>query len=468
MLKYLLALALCIPAPQSFAQEPNTVQVINHGVAAFQKRFEMIERAQKSIDVEYFIYNTDEAGRLFTQALIKKKIQNPEVQIRILLDASGTVLQLKDSYISMIESFGIEIRYYNPISLLMHFSKAQYRDHRKLIVIDSQEAITGSRNIADEYFDLHPKFNFRDRDIWVSGPIARTMKDSFDEYWAGDQTFEGPKLTSVHTSKKLREVKKAEDYVIENAHDRFLRSEIKRVGDPILADPRSQGTCDSLSYVTDRSGFQTPAKRKVLPKLFGRLNEMKEGDKLYIESPYFIIHDKDAFDEMANLKGKNISAVLLTNSLASTDAFYVAANFYPRTSFYQSLSHSQMYIFEGKTPDNTPFVKMEDGTVLTKDAVWGIHSKTFVFSDSSFAIGTFNIDPRSANLNSEMLMFCEGSKALTSFVVSDMEARITQADLLGEDGKLSDGKSIFDGVGVMKKIKFVLAILPSEWFSYLL
>ena len=443
----------------SYAEDANTIQVMNHGVAAFQKRFDMIERAQKSIDVEYFIYNTDEAGRLFTQALIKKKLENPTIQIRIIVDASATVLQLKDEFSSIVQKYGIEVRHYNPISLIRHFKKAQYRDHRKLIVVDGKEAITGSRNIADEYFDMHKEFNFRDRDIWVEGPIVDTIQQSFDDYWNNEQTFKAP---------KKRITVEAKDFVTENAHDVFLRGEIKQVGGMILRFPNSTGKCESLSYVTDMPGFPQSDRRKVFPKILERMNEMQEGEKLYVESPYFIVEDKPAFHQMANLKSKNISAVLLTNSLASTDAFYVAANFYPQTSFYQKLADSKMYIYSGDTPVGIKRIKNENGEYLTKNATWGIHSKTFVFNDTDFAIGTFNVDPRSANLNSEMMMFCEGSKTVADYVKNDIFNRIDQSTMIDKNGELANGKSIFDGVGILKQIKFFAAILPSDWFSYLL
>ena len=465
---FALCTLLISATPAARADDGNQVQVINHGVAAFEKRFQMIEHAQHSIDVEYFIYNTDEAGRLFTQALIQKKLESPGVRIRILVDASPTVLQLKGNFVSEMAEHGLEVKYYNNISLLQ-FSKAQFRDHRKIVMIDGQEAITGSRNIADEYFDMSKTFNFRDRDIWMQGPVVQDIQASFDAYWTNQRTTPGETLTSMDQSKQVKLQKAAKTFVQETKYDRSLRVAIHNVGSAILAEPDSMGSCNSLTYVGDTAGYQSPETRRVLPALFRRMNKIPNGGTLTIESPYFIVRDAEAKKEMARLKKKDIQAVLLTNSLASTDAYYVAANFYPNASFYQSLSNSKMYIFEGNTPVSTPFLRYKDsGAALTEKATWGIHSKTFVFSDESFAIGTFNVDPRSANLNSEMLMFCEGSQSLAKFVLKDIEKRITQSDLLGKDGKLPDGHSIFDHVGLGKRLKFKAAMLPSEWFSYLL
>src|SRR5690606_2169147 len=117
----------------------------------------------------------------------------------------------------------------------------------------------------------------------------------------------------------------------------------------------------SLSFVTDPPGYPKTETRQVLPKIFARLNGMSSGEKLYVESPYFIVHDEEAKDQMEFLKEKNIQGVLLTNSLASTDAFYVAANFYPKISFYQNITQSEMYIYEGKSQIGMPLIRDANG-----------------------------------------------------------------------------------------------------------
>ena len=462
--------------------DDNVVQVINHGVAAFEKRFEMIQNATKRIDVEYFIYNTDEAGRIFSQALVKKKQEIPSIKIRVLIDASAAVLQLKAPYITALRNHGIEVRYYNTASIITEFGEAQFRDHRKLLAVDGVsglEAITGSRNIADEYFDMSETFNFRDRDVYVRGPLVAQMQADFDAYWNHEYTVPGPAYGKwdararkwTYTSSELKKLKKGEKFLQENHEDSMIRGGIRQVSKAILADPRSTGTCESTTYVTDVPGYQSEKTRRVLPQIFDRLMKVPSGETLYVESPYFIMGDQKAIDEMARLKKRNIHGVLLTNSLASTDAFYVAANFDSKVSFYESIGDAEMYVFKGQTPKNNPTLMVTNGKrrwARTEKAIWGIHSKTFVFSDDAFAIGTFNLDPRSANLNSEMMVFCEGSRPLTEFVKEDIEDRIGASDLLDQDGKLPDGRSIFDGISRWKKFEYKLSIKPAQWFQHLL
>jgi putative cardiolipin synthase len=454
--------AFANPAPV----DPNQVLVINHAVAALEQRLEMISRAEKSIDVEYFIYNTDKAGRIFTQALVDKLEEqkakgNTDFKIRVIVDASQTVLKLKDNYISAFKAHGIEVRYYNNVSLARDFKKAQFRDHRKLLSIDGKEAITGSRNIADEYFDLSETFNFRDRDLYVQGPVVKEMEDSFDAFWANERTQFYPSAKPVPADDV------AMKFFEKTPADESLKAAVRNVGQSVLSQLKS-GQCGTLIYAWDRPGEQTADKRKVLPKLFERLHAMTDGGTLYVESPYFIITDQRAKDQMAFLKEKHIHGVLLTNSLASTDAWYVASNFFPQVSFYKQLYNSEMYAFRGAAPVDMPMVKMTDGHALTEKATWGIHAKSFVFDDDSMAIGTFNLDPRSAGLNTEMLMFCDGNATLANDVRDDMKSRIGASDQVSADGTLKNGKSIFDKVSRLKRFEFKAAELPSKWFSSLL
>jgi putative cardiolipin synthase len=171
---------------------------------------------------------------------------------------------------------------------------------------------------------------------------------------------------------------------------------------------------------------------------------------------------------MARLKERNIHSVLLTNSLRSTDAFYVAAYFSPRVSFYQNISNSEMFVYRGDAQAGYPGLRYTNGRKLTAHSLWGIHSKSFVFGEEDFAVGTFNLDPRSADLNSENLVFCEGNRDLARYVAEDMKNRIASSDLLDHNGKLPGGKTMGETVGFVKRWKFRLSKPIARWFASLL
>lgn len=479
----------------SAASADNEVQVLNTGVAALELRLQMIEKAQSFIDVEYFIYNTDEAGKIFTLALLKKKKENPHIHIRVMVDGSPTVLQLSPAYITQLTQAGIEVRYYNPTPPI-RMIKTQYRDHRKLLVVDGPqglEAITGGRNIADEYFDMNPTFNFRDRDMWVQGPVTEQMRQSFEDYWRNENTVIAPQMKppedrsrfvshndtitdeqryEYDIAKYNKDLKAAHDFVHENVHDRQVLDEIRTIGVTELSNPLSRGSCARLNYVTDAPGFDVgrniiSSKRHVLKSLLARIRQIPEQGRLVLETPYFIAQDATPIAMMNDLNRKKIKTVLLTNGLASTDAVYVAANFIPATSFYHALSNGSMFLYSGNEPTDYKWIQDSEATA-PKKTIWSIHAKTYVFGHDGFAIGTFNLDPRSANLNNEILIYCEGNQSLTSYVVDNIDERISQSGLINRGGLIATGEEILKGATLLQRLEFVLALGPARVFESLM
>ena len=452
---------------------PHQLQIIQTGVAGLAKRLEMIDKAKSFIDVEYFIYNVDEAGRIFTQALVQKKRKNPQMRIRVLVDAGALYLQVKGSLVSQLDAEKIEVRYYNP-SPLIDVVDTQYRDHRKLLLVDTTdglEAITGSRNIADEYFDMNESFNFTDRDIVINGPIVKSMGQAFNKYWDDQRVV--PALNSGGIDLGQTQPT-AIDFLTESGYDKYVKYQVQTVGGKELANPASKGICNDITSVSDEPGFDPgqntgSPKRKVMNAMVARVELMKDGQQLWVESPYFIIRDAPAVQAMDSLEPRHIHATLLTNSLESTDAFYVAANFLPRAAIYERLTASNIFIYSGKPPQSLPAILGgQHNQKLVANAGWGIHSKTFVFGDSAFAIGTFNLDPRSADINTEMMILCEGNKELTSFVVNNIKAKLHQSRELEANGQPVDGGDILKGAGLLKRIEFVFSLLPASILDFLM
>ena len=165
---------------QAHSTAPHQLMHFDQGAASLHRRLELIQSATKSIELEFFIYDVDEASRLVTQALMKKAREG--VQVRILVDFSAPVFQLKPAYARLLGEAGVKVRYYNT-SAVYRLVSIQHRSHRKLLIIDGATALTGGRNIANDYFDLSDHYNFLDSDLEVSGPIVATVLASFDVYW---------------------------------------------------------------------------------------------------------------------------------------------------------------------------------------------------------------------------------------------------------------------------------------------
>ncbi len=458
------------------------MRIINSGSAALEARLEMIRNAKTSLDLEYFIFNPDIAGGLVLKELAKAAERG--VKVRVLVDKSIAVFKLDEYYAEALKEKGIEIRYYNPASVA-RISSVQFRNHRKLIVKDGEEAITGGRNIGDDYFDLSEHFNFLDRDASIEGEVVKTMKDSFDLYWKSE-IVETPKepmgpskslivegddsLYQQHMKEHERKKANAKKIFNYTEEDKKILEFLATQGKKNLEEnPKS--TCPKVSFATDREGASFLERLnstkyhddyRLLRKEIAKWIHQNVKQELIVDSPYFL--DNTLSREITDkLFSENKKIFILTNSLASTDAIHVSTIFNDSVKEYAANEKFQAYIFKGKSSEETPFMNDK-----IKKSTWGTHSKTMVFGDDSFMIGTFNIDNRSSFYNTEMAIFCSGSPTLTKAVRDNIQLRQVNSHHLDTSGNPSDCAPILGEVTGMKKFLYYFMKVPSNLFKFLL
>lgn len=444
----------------------NQVMSILDGYAAFQLRLEMIRRAQKNIEVEYFIYNTDMAGKILSRELVEAAKRG--VKVRILIDKSKPIFKFTSEYAKAMAEKNVEVRYYNNAPLLK-ISSVQFRNHRKLLSVDDVEAITGGRNIGDDYFDLSHEFNFNDTDIYVKGPIVKTMRESFDTYF-DHKISERPNIESALDEK---EIKATEEFLAESEEELRIKERLATFGKQKLETLKLH-SCPDITYVTDAPGARF--RNRILPgfvdkykfvrkTLFDKLNEVDKS--VIMSSPYMLIN-KHAKKLKKMLLKKNVSLTVYTNSLASTDAIYVASNLY--FDVYRWIEKGvQVHLHDGKNIGVNENLEEE-----VKNARWGTHSKVQIYESTNFteaAIGTYNIDNRSNFYNSEMMIFCRGNNEFTAQVKSEVEYHIHKGIQINLDGTAQDRdgnkKDVF-GSSRKGLIIMNLIFLPSWLLKFLL
>jgi len=167
-------------------------RIISAGVDGFLARAQTIDAAEKTLDLQYFIFRGDETGRLLTDALIRAGDRG--VRVRVLVDDGATVAG-DEQIIALDAHPNIEIRIFNPfiyrghsklrrsIEFMLHASRLDYRMHNKLLIADNAVALIGGRNIGNQYFQMDPDSQFADDDVFAAGPIAMQLSAIFDEYW---------------------------------------------------------------------------------------------------------------------------------------------------------------------------------------------------------------------------------------------------------------------------------------------
>lgn len=465
----------------------NDMRVINSGSAALYARVDMIRRATKTLEMEYFIFNPDNSGKIILNELVAAAKRG--VKVRILVDKSMAVFAMDEYYAKILKENNVDLKYYNPAPALK-ISSVQFRNHRKLIVRDGIEAITGGRNIGNEYFDLSKEFNFHDRDASIEGEAVKAMEESFNRFWVSDivetpsdvsepvKRFSGDTKTAgrdenyykVKLAEHKKRLKLAQDSIVLNDEDKKVLSFIETTGKSAL-EKNVKRNCPEVAFATDREGASFKERIKsenyhdnyrLLRKEIAKWMETKIKDEVILDSPYFLNNSKSKKIADDLLKSKK-KITILTNSLGSTDAIYVSTIFNDEVKNYTPNENFNAYIYKGKYSGESELYSDE-----VRNATWGTHSKTAVFSDDSFMIGTFNIDNRSNFYNTEMAIFCSGSPELTKDVKDNIKFRMGNSYHLNREGTPDDCSSLLSGATPTKKLLYYLIKIPSTLLQFLL
>lgn len=420
------------------SREPHRVELLDDGLGSLAARLRLMERATESIELEFFIFELDATSRLVSQLLARKA--RGGVRVRILVDFAAPVFKLRPAYAAALAAAGVEVKYYNTSSFLRFFA-FQHRTHRKLLVVDGRSAVVGGRNIADDYFDASERYNFLDCDVLVTGPLVAAVRESFELYWsspwatAPEGAGEGPPRA---------------DFLEPRAEEQALARLAAGSGERPFAT-----TCNDLHYVTDYPGAGVE-RRRVYWALADLAGEARS--EILLESPYFVLRGEGAA-LVRGLLDRGVRMQVLTNSLRSTDAFYTVAALLPSL---RSLSHPgfTLWAYRGEP--------LRGKAGAPRSQRWGVHAKRGVFDGRTTVIGTYNIDPRSANLNSEMVLVCRDNPELAAAMARSIEERIAQSTLIsgGEGAAGMDG--LLRGATVAQAAMTAASLPLARFFDFLL
>lgn len=396
-------------------------RVLEHGEEALLARAWLVDHARRSIDVQYFIWSSDNIGILATEALLRAAARGVRVRVLVddlLVDAPDALL------LALARHPNVEIRIYNPVhsvgtrlperllNLLRDFRGANQRMHDKTLIVDGELAITGGRNMADEYFDYDHAYNFRDRDALVIGAVVLAMGKSFERFWASplsvpvERLFRGVGLMQAQVTVDSEAVQRVYRGLSVYASDprNFepqVRAALAGMSDafPRIAAGLAWGRVDFLS---DR-----PGKNDGRDGLAGggltteALAKLAEGarSELLIQSPYLVLSDP-AMALLERLLRRGVVVRISTNSLASTDNLQAFSGY---RSQRERLLAMGLRIHEYRPDPAVQATVMQRYERLRAEApVFALHAKTMVVDRSIVYVGTFNLDPRSENLNTEV------------------------------------------------------------------
>lgn len=407
------------------------VFVLEHGDESMITRAWLSEHAEKTIDVQYFIFSTDNVGLIACDYLVRAADRGVKVRILvddIMVDAGAHEILTMDSHEN------IEIKIYNPNAnlgknlvqklknLSVDFMSVNQRMHNKTYTVDGKVAITGGRNIADEYFDYDHEYNFRDRDVLLLGKTVNTIHQSFEEFW--NSKLSVPVSTIVHEDKTDFNDKHRFDRLHQYAcnPENFwpqVRDKIKQLPQAFKNIQQSGDLVwtDSVVFVGDVPGKKYQAGHpSTLLELIKLVNGAKQ--TVNIQSPYLITTDM-GIKLFKNTTSRGVKVRVLTNSILSNDNYEAFAGY---QQCRKELLKTGIRIFEFK-PDAKERYKMLTGALQKKmnfTPTFGLHAKTMVIDNYITVIGTFNLDPRSAYLNTECFAIIY-SKQVAESVLKGME-----------------------------------------------
>ena len=392
--------------------------VLEEGEEAIFSRAWLSQNAERSIDIQYFIFSMDNVGIIALDYALKAA--DSGVKVRMLVD--DFMRDVSPGDIAALNAHpNIDIRIYNPtegkniLGKALHavgdFQGFNQRMHNKTFIVDGNVAITGGRNIADEYFDYDQEYNFRDRDVLLLGRGARDIQASFDAFWNHPLAVDlGPGDGTAQTAAALSDCIAAYACDPENFWPE-IRALIDGIPDAIphiVASGRLH-RIDDFRFVSDDPGKNSSGGFSGGGKSTDALMELVASAQtsILIQSPYLVLTEQ-GLGLFSQAVARGVEVTILTNSLCSTDNLEAFSGY---QRIRQELLASGVKVFEYR-PDArirkqliTAEKQKRSGYVPT----FGLHAKSMVIDHNTAVVGTFNLDPRSANLNTECVAIMRSS-----------------------------------------------------------
>ena len=418
--------------------ERSGVVAIEDGRAAFGVRVALARIARRSIDIQTFIWHGDAAGTLLFEELLRAAERG--VRVRLLLDDLNTG-PIDPTLALLAAQPGIEVRLYNPfvnrqsrtLDLLADFARLNRRMHNKSFTMDGVVALVGGRNVADEYFEIGDT-GFVDLDVLAIGDVVPSVTAEFDLYWNSASAYPARLLIADVPAESRAAFAERVRTIRANPDANSYTSAAVR--NPVVRELIA-GTLD-VQWVRAMVAHDDPAKtlspidrpeQQLLPQLRGWLGQASTS--FDVISPYFVPGEAGTA-VLSALAQRGVRVRVLTNSLSASDEKSVHAGYAKRR---EALLRAGVELYELKRDASTIVQRARD---IGRGSKAGLHAKTYVIDGRLLFVGSFNLDPRSSKLNTEMGLLID-SAAIAGPLSATVERafpalayRVTMAD----DGSL--------------------------------
>ena len=404
------------------------------GVDGFALRMQLIQRAERSLDLQYFIFRADTTGSLLAAAILDSADRG--VHVRLLIDDGETVAG-DDRVLALVAHPRIQVRVFNPFRYRGHvdllrglefgldFARLDYRMHNKLLLADGAIAVVGGRNLSDPYFQVSPESQFADDDVVAVGPVVPRLSGVFDEFWNSALAIPSEALSGGRST--------AEDLQFPRGQIGDHRATWKEAGADYLRRVATGAPLTGLvngrlplEWAQSTVIYDSPEKRKVSEgAMVGRLMHRavasaaeSVSSELIMVTP-FLIPGHEGMRIFSGLRNRGVRVRILTSSLESSTVILAQAGY---MRYRRPLVAEGVELYEVRSRLGDTRGSGEDAA-MAGHGNYGLHAKMFVFDRRRIFIGSMNFDQRSMHLNTEIGLLID-STVLAGQIAARFDAMI--------------------------------------------
>lgn len=421
-------------------------EMIADGQESYLIRLAVIEAAQKSLDLQYFIWADDVTGTVFADRLLAAADRG--VKVRLLLDIThGAQNEVKSA--SLAAHPNVEIAFFNPMTALKgifagnpipivgEFDRMQSRMHNKVLVVDNTIVIGGGRNLGDTYFGVDGKHNMRDLDYIATGPVVSAAAKSFDLYWNSPLTRQGDRSKLTHKDqRKLQamrnDIRRKKRRLAKDAHYPYPLTMTRTAALKKLAEVSGRMIWADYEFIADPPERMLRTEKVASPVWKTVEGVIRGARKEMVMHAAYLIPQEETLKLFRETANRGVTLKFLTNSFASIDGLLAMTGIANRRGDLLATG-AKYYELNAYAPVRKEYIRVPKQTPL------GMHTKGMVVDDRVSFIGSYNMDPRSKYINTEtgvIISSPEFARRLKTYLMQDMQAPNCWQVIPDEKGRL--------------------------------
>ncbi|WP_335958839.1 phospholipase D family protein [Acinetobacter bereziniae] len=471
--------------------EPQAKNMLTQGLTAYlamndafqsiASRIHLIRKAKYTLDLQYYIWADDFIGNLMLHELLKAADRG--VKVRLLIDdQNGTKIDRQLS--ALLTHPNISIKLYNPykfrhfrvMDYIFRAQRINHRMHNKLIIADGAIAVTGGRNISSEYFDASESFQFTDMDVLFFGQSVNRANEVFTEFWNFELSYPIEQFISKGSAQDLIDLRKSFEKLEQAEHstDEKVNLEQKELANELNQNKINWAYADFLADSPKKSLGKAQGNELISHQIHQHLGDPKQ--EMDLIAAYFV-PTQNGTDFISQFPKQNVNVRILTNSFVANDVALVHA-FYQKYRVDLLKNGAKLYEFKPYIErKRRTWYEVVTGNIIPKKGKnkSSLHAK-FINIDDKVFIGSFNLDPRSFNINTEVGLVLKSDPLQEQ--ISDLLDRtlltVAYEVQLNSQGELiwldyqADGKVIEHHVDpettrFQRFMMYSVSYLPLEW-----